>query len=85
MSSNSGAEYLKTRCLEKAGHVETEDDPSKDLKLFLEDCWRCLYRDVRNQPEQPAAMFQASEQQQYKQSIDSKKSIRGYYNTLGGR
>lgn len=85
MSSNSGAQYLKTRCLEKAGHVETEDDPSKDLKLFLKDCWRCLYRGVRNQPEQPAAMFQASEQQQYKQSIDSKKSIRGYYNTLGGR
>lgn len=61
MRSNSGAEYLKTRCLGKAGHVVTEDDPSKDLRLFLVDYWKCLYREVRNQPEQPATMFQASE------------------------
>lgn len=57
--SNSGAEYLKTRCLGKTGHVETEDDAGKDLRLFSVDHWRCLYRGVRNHSQtNPATVCQ---------------------------
>lgn len=48
MMFNSGVEYLKIRCLGKIGYVEIEDDVGKDLRFFLVDYWRCLYRGVRN-------------------------------------
>lgn len=62
---------MKPSSLGRTGHVEIDDDPSKDLRASV-DHWRCLHKEIRHHScDNPATVFQTPENSnRCKQNID---------------